>query len=205
VPMSTVFFATANNLIIHADTCRRICHIRLETHLEHPEKRDDCRHQPLLPYVRANRGKLTAAALSLLHHYHKAGRPDQGLKPWGSFEGWTLIRNVIVWAGMPDPAETLNDLQAANDTDTPLLRMLLDGWQEADGSMTLKEALDKADIIEGGVFKFPALRAAIDEVEGRDKKKALGVELRRFKGNRCDGRYFAAEEKRATIWTVKTT
>ena len=142
------------------------------------------------------------AALSLLHHYHLAGRPDQGLKPWGSFEGWTLIRNVIVWAGMPDPAETMNDLQVANDTDTPLLRMLLDGWQEAGGSLTVKEAIDKADTIDGGDFKFPALRAAIDEFDG--KKQAIGLALKKYLGCRQDGRYFEQSGNKIKRWTVQT-
>jgi hypothetical protein len=202
VPVKTVVLATGNNLQLHADTCRRTCHIRLETQLEHPEKRDDCKHQPLLPYVQQNRGKLTMAALSLLRHYHLAGRPVQGLKPWGSFEGWTLIRNVIVWAGMPDPIETLDDLQAANDTDTPLLRMLLDGWLEAGGSLTVSEAINLADSIDGGNFKFPALRAAIDEFDGKNKKQAIGIALHKYLGCRLDGRYFEQNGKKVKKWVV---
>lgn len=204
VPMNTLFFGTGNNLLLSADTCRRVCHIRLETSLEQPEQRSDCRYHPLLPHVRKHRGKLTAAALSLLHHYHAARRPDQGLKPWGSFEGWSLIRNVVVWAGMPDPAETLADLQATNDTDTPLLRLLLDGWAEAGGNMTAKEACEAAYLVaKHGQLQNPTLHAAIEEIEGRDKRQALGLTLRRYMGCRLDGRYFVRSEGRTTRWTVK--
>jgi hypothetical protein len=155
-----------------------------------------------LPHVKANREKLTAAALSILYHYHAARRPDQGLKPWGSFEGWTLIRNAIVWAGMPDPADTLIELQAQNDSDTPLLRMLLDGWQEAGGSLTTKEAIDAAYAVTDHRPKFPTLLAALDELDGRDKKQALGNALGRYKGCRLDGRYFVRVEGRSTVWKV---
>jgi hypothetical protein len=199
VPMATIFVVTGNNLSLHADTCRRTCHIRLETQLERPELRSDCRHSPLLPYVRSRRGKLTAATLSLLHHYHVARRPDQGLKPWGSFEGWTLIRNVLVWAGMPDPMETLTTLREQNDSDTPILRMLLDGWQEAGGTLTAGEAIEAAYVGS----QCPTLRAAIEEIEGRDKKQALGITLAKFKGCRIDGRYFDRIEGRITKWTTK--
>lgn len=203
VPMATIFFATGNNLTLHADTVRRTLHIRLESQLERPEQRNDCHHQPLLSYVHVNRGRLTAASLSLLHHYHAARRPDQGLKPWGSFEGWGLIRNVLVWCGMPDPMETLTELQKQNDDESPLLRMLLDGWEEAGGKLTAKEAVDASYEVADHHARYPKLAAAIDEIEGRDKRQSLGITLSKFKGVRLGGRYFSRVDGRSTTWEVR--
>src|SRR5262249_18477757 len=40
-PLSVTFYGTGNNVIIRADTARRICHIRLESPHERPEERTD--------------------------------------------------------------------------------------------------------------------------------------------------------------------
>lgn len=200
VPATVVFLGTGNNLSLHPDTVRRVCHVRLATSLERPEDRNDCKYRDLISHVKANRGRLTAAALSLLSHFHNAGRPDQKLKPWGSFEGWQLIRDVLAWVGMPDPAETLVELRTANDDDSALHRSLMDGWQEAGGCMTAREAVDAA--YDGN--KYPTLRAAIEEIEGRNKVQALGQKLRQYMGCHLDGRHFERSEGRTTKWSVQT-
>ena len=59
-------------------------------------------HPDLLAWVRRERGRLLVAALTILYAFCRAGRPvPSGLKPWGSFEGWSgLVRAALVWAGM---------------------------------------------------------------------------------------------------------
>ena len=132
-PLYVTWFATGNNVHVGADTCRRICHVRLESGLERPELRKDFRHPRLLDWVRDHRPRLLGAALTLLRAYCVAGMPDLGLPAWGSFEGWSsLVRNAVVWCGMPDPGETRIELQETSDTEAIAMQLLLTGWQQMD-------------------------------------------------------------------------
>ena len=85
--------------------------MRLESPEENPEERTGSRHPDLLAWVRQERPRLTVAAMTILRGYCVAGRPDMGLTPWRSFEGWSdLVRQSIVWCGLPDPGETRQEL-----------------------------------------------------------------------------------------------
>ncbi|MFG0333747.1 MAG: DUF3854 domain-containing protein, partial [Maioricimonas sp. JB049] len=63
-PLRTTWYATGNNCELKADTARRVCHIRMQSPHERPEEREDFQFSDLRGYVRANRGKLLAAALT---------------------------------------------------------------------------------------------------------------------------------------------
>ena len=109
-PLRCVFFATGNNVAFAADTPRRVVPVRLESPHERPEDRDPAafRHPDLKRYVRANRGRLLAAGMTLLRAYFVAGRPEPpgGRRALGSFEGWSeTVRDAVVWAGLADPLD----------------------------------------------------------------------------------------------------
>ena len=107
LPLMPVWVATGNNVVLVGDMPRRVAHIRLRSPLENPEDRTDLRHPRLLKWAEQERGRLLAAGLTLLRGYWMAGKPNQNLVNWGSYEGWSeLVRATVVWAGMPDPAET---------------------------------------------------------------------------------------------------
>ena len=91
LPMLLTVFATGNNVQIAADTCRRICPIRLNTPLERPEDRQGFKIPNLLAHVRKHRAELLVDALTILRAYFIAGRPGQKMTPWGSFEGWDSV------------------------------------------------------------------------------------------------------------------
>ncbi|OWK34182.1 DUF3854 domain-containing protein [Fimbriiglobus ruber] len=65
-PLHVVWFGTGNNVQLHADTSRRVCHIRMESDHEWPEMRDGFRYANLRAHVRSHRGKLLSAALTIL-------------------------------------------------------------------------------------------------------------------------------------------
>jgi hypothetical protein len=116
-PLYMTWYATGNNVSVAADTARRICHVRLESPEEHPEERQDFLRPNLLAWVGENRPRLLAAALTVLRAYCVAGRPDQDLPAWGSFEGWSgLVRSAVVWIGLPDPGRTRLLLQDQADS-----------------------------------------------------------------------------------------
>ena len=118
LPITHITLATGNNCQLTSDMVRRTLYTRLESPLEDPSQCNEFRHKPLLDYVRDNRRRLIVAALSIPAQYIKAGRPDQGLPAWGGFQEWSdLVRNALVWAGLPDP-DTRSTLATQVDDDT---------------------------------------------------------------------------------------
>lgn len=130
LPLMAVWFATGNNVVVGADTARRIIHIRLDVLEEHPEDRADFRHPNLLLWIDKNRPKLLVAALTIVAGYLRAGRPPQGLKPYGSYEGWSdLVRSAVVWAGLPDPCLTRDRLTDLADANENALEQIIPVWK----------------------------------------------------------------------------
>ena len=104
LPNDTVWICTGNNVGLAPDTTRRCLPIRLEPMEEHPEDRDGFKIPDLLGYVRDHQAELLRDALTILRAFHVAGRPASGLKPWGSFEGWSaLIRDAVFWCTKVNP------------------------------------------------------------------------------------------------------
>ena len=76
---------------------------------------------------------LLSAALTILRGWYAAGKPAHGLRPWGSFEGWSgVVREAVVWAGLPDPGETREALQTSADRDAVTMGVLIDALERAD-------------------------------------------------------------------------
>ncbi len=98
LPLLITWIATGNNVQVSSDTTRRTLHIRLDILAERPEDRSQFKHPDLLQWVRANRERLYVAALTILSGYIQAGRPRNGLRRFGSFDGWSdLVREAVVW------------------------------------------------------------------------------------------------------------
>jgi hypothetical protein len=132
LPLLTTWYATGNNVSVAADTVRRLLHIRLNVLDEHPEERGGFQHPNLLGWVRQNRPQLLVDAMIILRGYCAAGRPDQKLVPFGSFEGWSdLVRSAVVWIGWPDPCLTRQGIATADST-AEALDQLLAAWKAYD-------------------------------------------------------------------------
>lgn len=217
VPLTIVWFATGNNVVVVGDTMRRCLYIRLESPDEHPERRQGFRHPRLLEWVDTRRAELTAAGLTLLRAYIAAGRPDQGLPAWGSFESWSdLIRNCLVWLGLPDPGETRRDLYDSASSEDAILRSLVLGLEEVlqgvdGGCGTAREILQV--LRGGGETRYAALRDALAELVPRrgegdlPSTAQLGSVLKRYQGRVLDGRVIdkagPGKTKRGVLWCVK--
>ena len=73
---------------------------------------------------------LVMAALTIVHAYVCAGRPSQGVTPWGSYEAWSrLVREALIWAGAADPCEGRQDIEAHQDPAYENAATLLACWQ----------------------------------------------------------------------------
>ncbi len=217
-PLRMTWYASGNNVLLAADTARRVCHIRLESPLENPEDRSGFKHADIRKHVRQNRPALLAAALTILRGYVVAGRPNQGLKSWGSFEGWSdLVRNSIVWCGQADPGETRTELRSTSDSEAGALRQMLVAVQLVDQdnhglrtSDMLKIAIGKtagdnksysladSDLLCEGIEMF--CEASIDRVNTR----RLGVRLSHFRNRVVDQMAFDCTLKSGTnYWFVQ--
>ena len=129
-PWNAVLFATGNNLSYRGDMTRRVVPIALDPQMEKPEERSGFAHPDLEAWVQQERPRLVICALTILRAYCVAGRPSQGLTPYGSFQPWSdLVRNAVVWLGEADPCEGRQDLAAQTDEAYEQLATLLTAWE----------------------------------------------------------------------------
>jgi hypothetical protein len=208
-PLYMTWFGTGNNVATAADTARRVCHIRLESSQEHPERRQDFRHPRLLAWVGENRGQLLVAALTILRGYCAAGRPDLRLPAWGSFEGWSgLVRSAVVWIDMPDPGETRLLLEQRVDVAAESMRVILQCWQQIDPErrgLTAAELIQKCkDPRIGSEELYADLRDSLEGLLGKLDARALGTKLRSYRRRVFQGRFIdqAGTKQRAARWAV---
>jgi hypothetical protein len=125
LPLECVWLATGNNLRLGGDLVRRCLWVRLVASVEHPEDRTGFQHDDLLEYVLCKRASLIRDALIVLQAFHDEGRPNMGLPPIGSFEGWSrLVRAAIVHAGCEDPVRTREPLRELRDADWVPLELI---------------------------------------------------------------------------------
>lgn len=212
-PLRMTWYGSGNNVILAADTARRICHIRLESPLENPEDREGFKHPDIRKHVRQHRPALLTAALTVLRGYIAAGSPNQKLKPWGSFEGWSdLIRGAIVWCGQVDPGQTRTELRATSDSESGALRQMLLAVKQVDTeshglktSAMLKIATDRDPSYHGNDVE--TLSDAIENFCGYQVTKLsaqrLGTRLSHFRNRVIDDMAFDCSVKRgANFWFV---
>jgi hypothetical protein len=210
LPMRLAFWFTANNVSLRGDIVRRLLYVRLVSPYERPEERSDFQRPNLLAYVHDHRGELTAAALTILKGYCDAGRPDQGLAAWGSFEEWSaLVRSAIVWCGLPDPAETRMRLSSEHDWSNGMAT-LLKAWHALwpDQWLTAAELLER---VEAEPAMTLPLRHAITDVfalrrgDELPSARSLGMKLNHHADGILD-RYMLARRpmggKHAVQWMV---
>jgi len=172
LPLMPAWYGTGNNVAVAADTTRRIIHVRLDVLEEHPEDRKDFQHPDLLDWVRRNRGRLLSAAITILAAYCRAGRPSQNLPSFGSFEGWSsIVRQAVVWAGLPDPCRTRTRLVEFSDTTSDAIGQLIRSWQAYDSGGNGLVASDLLATLYRRDFQpsdeaSVAMRAAIENFVG---------------------------------------
>jgi hypothetical protein len=215
-PLRMTWYASGNNVILAADTARRVCHIRLESPLENPEDRSGFKYADIRKHVRKNRPALLAAALSILRGYIAAKHPEQNLKPWGSFEGWSdLVRNSVVWCGLVDPGETRTELRATSDSEAGALRQMLVAVAHVDQDQHGLRTSDMLKIANARDQSYAAddvemMREAIEMFCGRSIVKAsaqhLGNQLSHFRNRVVDQMAFDCTVKRGSnYWFVQSS
>jgi hypothetical protein len=213
IPMRTTWFCTGNNIEFGGDLPRRICHIRLECREEHPEDRQGFKHPDLSSWVRQERGRLLRAGLTVLKGYYDAGQPDMGLTPWGSFEEWSkIVRNAIVWCGLPDPGKTRQEVRRRSDSVASWLPALFDGLEVLD---TERKGLRVSEIVEkleddhyNKDDRVISLKEAIVNLcyarGDFPTTKAIGKKFQHLEGRVCGGFYLTSgNHKNTRVWRVQ--
>src|SRR5262249_52744802 len=160
-------------------TARRVCHLRMESPDEKPELRSGFRHADLRTHVRENRGRLLSAALTVLRGWYAAGKPRHDLPAWGSFGGWSsVVRESVVFAGMPDPGETRLALQSGADRDAATMAALISVLERFDADrrgVTAAEIVDEIKSREPRNRELQSeLKSAVEDLCGRIDGRALG-------------------------------
>lgn len=121
LPTTCMVIATGNNLTLSGDITRRAVRCRLDAGLEQPDARQfdfDPRDE-----ITARRPELVVAGLTILRAYLAAGKPCPRPK-MGSFEDWNLVRESLVWLNMADPADTCQQIRAADPRKSDLTELL---------------------------------------------------------------------------------
>ncbi len=217
LPLLAVWYGTGNNVAIAADTTRRIIHVRLDVLDERPEERTNFRHPNLIGWIRSQRPTLLTQALTILAAYCNAGRPTHNLAPFGSFEGWSsLVREAVVWVGLPDPCRTRTRLAESSDTTIDSLSQLTQAWQQYDfGNLgiVVSELLDKLyrrDFAPNDSASV-AMRAALENLVGCPPGKVppprqVGNKLRYFRRRVIGGFYLDintnAHNRNGAVWQL---
>jgi hypothetical protein len=216
LPVYMTWAATGNNVIVGGDMTRRTMHVRLDSPLERPDEREDFTHPDLLAHVREQRGELLSAALTILRAYCVAGRPDQHLKPWGSYEQWSaLVRAAVVWAGLPDPALTREELRTTASPELTALPALLAGIERLDPCgkgltvgrivAALREARDTdGDDVLKTAFEALCVLCPGERDEPLAGPDSIGRRFRKLHGRIFAGRAIerAGADHRAVLWRV---
>ncbi|MFO0839079.1 MAG: hypothetical protein U1D55_11215 [Phycisphaerae bacterium] len=218
LPLIPAWYATGNNVQVAADTTRRIIHVRLDVLDEHPEDRTGFKHPNLLPWIAEYRGVLLTRAITILAAYCRAGRPSQNLTPFGSFERWSaIVREAVVWVGLPDPCLTRTRLVEAADTTTDALVQFIAAWEQYDAYAQGFVISDMVNTLYPPLRENAprddasnAMRAAVENLIGCPPGKTptarqLGNRLRRFRRRVIGGKYLGTDEARGgrgMVWRL---
>jgi hypothetical protein len=128
-PTNALFVATGNNATVAGDLTTRTIAATLDAKVERPEERRF--RLNLHEWVPANRGRLVAAALTIIRGYIAAGEPRSGKLPnFARFEDWTRrVREPLTWLGMEDPCKGRERVEG-RDPVRAQLGGLIAAWHE---------------------------------------------------------------------------
>jgi putative DNA primase/helicase len=193
---------TGINLRLVGDLTRRSLLSRLDARCERPELRVFDRHP--VSYAKSNRPALVHAALTILHAYRVAGRPDRP-RPLGSFEEWSdLVRGSLMWAGASDPVESMEYVRQS-DPERARRATVMAQWRAVIGSdrVTVAEVIKIAT--ECGREDFREGLLVIAGHNGSINSRALGKWLAANKGRVLGGLRFEDAGLRHGVATWQLT
>ena len=168
---------------------------------------------------------LVTTGITVLRAYAAAGRPDTGLPTYGRFEEWAkVVRDALVWCGMPDPCNTRREVEDSDSVKSTLGALLIAWWETlGDTEITIADLVARAFHIANPPNDWtnhenekaspnPALLNALLEAAGDQKgninNRKLGWWLKRYRGRIECGFMISDEAKKDTktkveIWSIR--
>ena len=215
VPQEAVWALSGNNLELGSELGDRSYPILLDAKHPHPGDRKGPREGEVfrnLPlWVRAHRGDLIWAVLTLCRAWWVKGRPDPGLPPFGGFEEWqTVVGGILAVAGAEGFLSNRRVFRERHDQERHEIEVFLRAVLAVcgDAPFTCKDLARQIEAREGLRDTVP------DDVEGswqrfsqQPKSRALGNYLSRLRGRRVANDGLRVEEagddrNKVKLWRV---
>ncbi len=117
LPNRALWLMSGNNPRFSLEIARRCVRIRIDAKRDMPWRRVGFKHDPLIGWVRENRGLLVRAALVLVQAWIAAGRPRCSAR-LGSFESWAaVLGGILQVAGVPGFLGNTDDFYESSDAE----------------------------------------------------------------------------------------
>lgn len=207
VSTRTLFLSSGNNVSAVRDMTRRSVTITLDARCETPATRSFARPN-LVREVLLDRGRYVSAALTVVTAWIAAGRPMTQCKPLAGFSDWTeLVRQPLLWLGLPDPAESVFESMAV-DPETELLDRLLRAWEKLFGNKPkmVREALQQVSTFDDAQTDLREVMSDIADERGEINRRKLGRWIQRRADRMVNGRTFVRDSatRSAEAWRVES-
>jgi putative DNA primase/helicase len=175
LPIRCAWVATGNNPTFSNEMARRLVRIRLDAHTDQPWRRESFRHPDLMVWVRANRGRLVAACLTLCQAWIVAGRPRGG-RSIGSYEIWAqTLGGVLEVGGIEGFLGNLDEMMAASDSEGGAWRAFVQTWWDRFGTAEVSAS----DLFGHAKIADPPLPISAKDENGQ--RVRLGLALRKLR------------------------
>lgn len=165
-------YLTGNNVSPGGDNTRRLLVGRIDPKVENPLDRIFSMPNPVTR-VFAARGEFVAACLTIVLAYQAQRRPCR-LPPTPSYAAWSeLVREPLVWLGLPDPTDSM---RAAFEDDpiNATLAALMATWPAGQSDWTCAELIEAAMRMDENGSRHPGLAEALKPV-ARDRRGVFDV------------------------------
>ena len=220
VPTKAVISMNGNNLQIIGDLTRRVLVSRLDPTCERPAEREFSFNP--VDEVRSVRSDYVLSALNVMSAY-RCSTQGVSVRPFGSFEDWSrLVREPLVWLGMPDPVDSIRVLEES-DPERGQLRSMLKAVNDSVAKRQFKVAellghakkaqhqaeLGSSDVCFDEEKRLGLAEAlqAVCERNGELNARALGKWLLRMNGRIEGGIRFVRvrQTSNAAIWQIEVS
>lgn len=194
-----LWVATGNNVALGGDLMRRVRWVSIDPDDPHPERRTFA--LDLKPWVRARRGELLGALLTLLRAWVVAGRPLGPEAGSDDFAVWTRtvqgVLRVAGWTGTVGHQDTVQ--QEGSDEDNEWGAFLAELHRLfGEESWTAKELVDRYELD----------RDAVPADMNVDSARAVGAWLRNRVGRWAGGFSVRSRHdaiRNVTVWKVRSS
>uniref|UniRef100_A0AB74UGT9 Uncharacterized protein n=1 Tax=Caulobacter phage BL57 TaxID=3348355 RepID=A0AB74UGT9_9VIRU len=126
MPNNSIWIATGNNPLISSEMARRVVDIRLNAKTSDIQKRT-YKHPDYVQWLKANRGEIVHAILTLIAHWINCGMPKFTKRKRASFEDWSeKVGGVLMCANIDGFLD--NRRSVAADMDEAAIKQFVRDW-----------------------------------------------------------------------------